>query len=88
MSQGKSNIKKIKDLCSQLNNRDIQLKVNEKTLWVVVKRIEEAEGITSKALKEKDSLCRNSLESKLDEISASLKGMLAVLSENGCKKLE
>lgn len=88
MSESKSNINKIKELCSQLNNRDIQLKVNEKALWVMVERIERVESITSNAIKNKESLCKNSLEEKLTEISASLKSALQVISEKGCKKVE
>ena len=88
MSENKSNINKIKELCSQLNNRDLQLKINERALWTMVEKLEEVESITSSAVENKENLCKSSLENKLIEISNSLKGVLEIISKKGCKKVE
>ena len=65
MPNDKTNINKLKEICSQLTNRDVQLKINEKILWNMYEQVENAEKIISETLSNKDNLCRNTLEKKI-----------------------
>lgn len=88
MPKDKTNINKLKEICSQLTNRDVQLKINEKILWNMYEKIEHTEKIALEVLSEKDDLCRDTLEKKLEEISVSLSAAIKIVSSSDCKKME
>lgn len=88
MPKDKTNINKLKEICSQLTNRDVQLKINEKILWNMYEQVENTEKIILEALSNKDDLCRNTLEKKLEEISVSLSAAIEIVSSSNCKKVE
>jgi len=88
MPKDKTNINKLKEICSQLTNRDVQLKINEKILWNMYAQVENTEKIVLETLSNKDNLCRNTLEKKLEEISVSLSAAIKMVSSGNCKKVE
>jgi len=80
--RSKSNINKIKTLCEQLNDRDRQLKVNAKTLWLVLDKIEKANEKLKSIVISKDDL-----SNELSEVSTSLEEVKCLINERGCKKV-
>ena len=74
MNKSKENLNKLKELCEELNDRDAQLKINSKTLWLVINYVNEA----------KNALVSNGDQGlaikKLDRISE-------LLNENNCKRI-
>ena len=80
--RSKSNINKIKTLCEELNDRDRQLKVNAKTLWLVLDKIEKANEKLKSIVISKDDL-----SNELSEVSTSLEEVKCLINERGCKKV-
>ena len=80
--RSKSNINKIKTLCEQLNDRDRQLKVNAKTLWLVLDKIEKANEKLKSIVISKDDL-----SNELSEVSTSLEEVKCLINERGCEKV-
>jgi hypothetical protein len=87
MKKKNSNINKIKELCTQLSNRDVQLKVNEKALWIIVEKLSKTEDLINHALSNKEEFCKNSLCTTLLEISESIRDAKNVLNSSGCKRI-
>lgn len=80
--RSKSNINKIKILCDQLNDRDRQLKINAKTLWLILEKVEMA----SKKVNEISSR-GDTFQKELSEISMSLDEAKSIINDRGCKKV-
>jgi len=80
--RSKSNIDKIKTLCDELNDRDLQLKVNAKTLWIVLEKVEKANSALKELISSEDSL-----GDKLKDISSSLNEVAGIINERGCKRV-
>lgn len=80
--RSKSNINKIKILCEELNDRDRQLKVNAKTLWLVLDKIERANEKLKSIMNPKGDLNK-----ELSEVSTSLEEVKCLINERGCKKV-
>ena len=80
--RSKSNINKIKTLCDQLNDRDKQLKINAKTLWLILEKVESA------SKKINDISAKDvGFKRELDEISMSLDEAKSIINDRGCKKV-
>ncbi len=75
MKQCKENLNKLKSLCDQLTDRDSQLKINAKALWMVVEEVDKV---------------KQALESggKLSDLSEMLNNVSVILEKNNCKRLE
>ena len=80
--RSKSNINKIKTLCEELNDRDRQLKVNAKTLWLVLDKIEKANEKLKNII-----IPKGDLSKELSEVSTSLEEVKCLINERGCKKV-
>lgn len=80
--RSKSNINKIKTLCDQLNDRDRQLKINAKTLWLILEKVEMA----SKKVNEISSQ-GGVFQKELSEVSASLDEAKSIINDRGCKRV-
>ena len=75
------NISKIKKLCNELIDRDIQLKINEKALWIIVDKINELK-------KEVEEFSLKNSNDILDKVIFSLDQIQILAKENGCKRIK
>lgn len=76
----KENIKKLKELCESLDDRDKQLKINAKTLWVILERVEAIKGQVLKISPE-----NKEASEELARIAKELDGVSAIVVDRGCK---
>lgn len=74
------NILKIKKLCDELIDRDIQLKINEKALWIIMDKI-------STLKEEMQELELKNSNDILDKVIFSLNEIQILAKKNGCKRI-
>jgi hypothetical protein len=84
----KENINRIRTLCDSLRNRDVQLKLNEKTLWIVFDKIVAAQKGVDNIVACKDSMCKDSISESLEGFASELKLAINIVSEKGCKRVD
>lgn len=80
--RSKTNINKIKTLCEELSDRDQQLKVNAKTLWLVLEKVEQANEKLKNIIDPKSNFSK-----ELSEVSTSLEEVKCLINDRGCKKV-
>ena len=74
MKQCKKNLSKLKALCNELTDRDAQLKINAKTLWIIVDEVNSAK-----------ELLNNGTDISL--VISKLENVSIILQDNKCKKV-
>ena len=79
----KNNLDKLKQLCDELTDRDLQLKKNASTLWKVVAII----GETKDKLLSVTSECPD-VKAKIEECGEKLEKAINMVQENGCKRVD
>jgi hypothetical protein len=77
----KENILKIKKLCDELIDRDIQLKINEKFLWII---LDDISKLKTEVLDSRDKNPNDILE----KVIFSLNNIQKLAKENGCKRIK
>lgn len=83
--RSKKNINKIKQLCEELNDRDYQLKINAKTLWMILEKVDETNKKIDNILEKED--CSDLAKSKLEEVSLCLDEIKNLANDRGCKRV-
>ena len=83
--RSKKNINKIKQLCEELNDRDYQLKINAKTLWMILEKVDETNQKIDNIL-EKEG-CSELAKAKLKEVSLCLDEIKNLANDRGCKRI-
>lgn len=83
--RSKKNINKIKQLCEELNDRDYQLKINTKTLWMILEKVDETNQKIDHIL-EKEG-CSGLAKAKLEEVSLCLDEIKNLANDRGCKRI-
>ena len=76
------NLDKLKKLCDELTNRDLQLKLNASALWDILEVVSHVKAGLSK-INTKDLEAQKEIEKcslKLDEVSC-------IIEKKGCKKV-
>ena len=80
MTDSKENLKKLKELCEALDDRDRQLKINAKTLWVIIERVQ----LVKKQVLEISSEDKT-VSDALDGVAEALDGVSELVEVRGCK---
>lgn len=76
----KENINKLKELCESLGDRDKQLKVNAKTLWVILEKVQEIKGRVLDISSENAEISES-----LKDIAIDLESVSELVSNRGCR---
>tara|TARA_B100001094_G_scaffold292612_1_gene311930 strand:- start:5721 stop:5990 length:270 start_codon:yes stop_codon:yes gene_type:complete len=84
--RSKNNINKIKQLCKKLSDRDYQLKINTKTLWMILEKVDETNQKIDHIL-EGEKGCSELAKSKLEEVSLCLDEIKNLANDRGCKRV-
>ena len=82
MNEEIPNLDKLRQLCDELGNRDLQLKVNASALWEVLEVVATVKTRLSK-IKTKDS----AVQKEIKECSLKLEEVSCTLKKKGCKKV-
>jgi hypothetical protein len=81
----RENIEKLKTICSSLNDRDVQLKTNSLTLWVVLDEIQQIKDVLSgycEKFPENDGL------SQVEGVAERIEEIMTIVNDNNCKKVK
>lgn len=70
----KSTLSKLKDLVCHLDDRDKQLKINAKTLWLAIDGIQNIEGILNS-------------NGSIEEVRELVSALILEIEAQGCKKV-
>ena len=83
MKTCRENLNKLKNLCSQLADRDEQLKINASTLWVILEKIEDVKDILSGI-----EVVSASNKDSMDIAIEALSEVSGLVLDRGCKRVE
>ena len=78
----KENINKLKELCESLGDRDKQLKVNAKTLWIILEKVQAIKGRVLDISAENAEISES-----LRDIAMELESVSELVSNRGCRPL-
>ena len=82
MKTCRENLKKLKDLCQELGDRDQQLKINASTLWFLLENINNARSILSNV-----NIDDEHAQIEINRAKDILMEISKEVSERGCKKV-
>tara|TARA_R110000824_G_scaffold108361_1_gene255299 strand:- start:114 stop:380 length:267 start_codon:yes stop_codon:yes gene_type:complete len=81
----RENIEKLKTICSSLDDRDIQLKTNSLTLWVVLDEIQQIKDVLNRYC---EDFPKNDGLSKVAGVTERIGEIMTIVNDNNCKKVK
>jgi len=84
--KSRDNIDKIKTICSELGDRDSQLKINASTLWVILDKVDITAELVTSILNSKD--CTVAASYMLNDVLKNLEHIRGEATNRGCKKVK